>query len=54
MVKPTPDPPTVPLPRNDLLFHYPGVFERADGDILAALRNAQRPALPKPRDLQWG
>lgn len=52
MVKPTPDPPIVQLPPDHSLFHYPGVFGRDDGDILAAHRNVQRPALPKPCALQ--
>jgi len=54
MVKPTPDPPIVPLAPDYPLFHHPGCFERADGDIPAACRNAQRPASPKPCDLQRG
>jgi hypothetical protein len=61
MVKPTPDPPIVPLPPDHPLFHYPGVFERVDGDTLAARfaqqradlaaarRNAQMPTPPLQR-----
>lgn len=60
MVKPTPNPPIVPLPPDHPLFHYPGAFERVDGDTLAARfaqqrvemaaarRNVQMPA-PLPR-----
>jgi len=54
MVKPTPDPPIVPLPPDQPLFHYPGVSERVDGHTVAARRNAQLPALLKPCCLQVG
>ena len=66
MVKPTPDPPIVPLPPDHPLFHYPGVFERVEGDTLAARfaqqradlaavrRNAQMPTPPPRHEWQSG
>lgn len=54
MVKPTPDPPLVPLPSDQRLFHYPGVFEPVDDHTVATRRNAQMPAPPKPCRWQSG
>lgn len=54
MVKPTPDPPIVLLPPDYSRFHWPGVFERVDSEVLVAWCNAQRPAPLKPCDLQRG
>lgn len=48
MVKPTPDPPIVPLPPDQALFHHPDVFEHVDGHTVATRCNAQMPAPPKP------
>ncbi len=48
MVKPTPDPPVVPLPPDQPLFHYPSVSEHVDGHTVATRHNAQMPAPPKP------
>jgi len=48
MVKPTPDPPIVPLAPDQTLFHYPSVSEHVDGHTVPTRRNAQMPAPPKP------
>ena len=49
MVKPTPDPPIVPLPPDHPLLHYPGVFECVDGDTLAARFEQQRAEMAAAR-----